>query len=144
MIGLLDVGVLAALFDPAHVHHDAAHRWFGEHRILGWATCAHTENGLVRVLAHPDYPGGGTTISNAFALMRHFVQSGDHHFWPGSTSLRRESRVDTRLLAGHDQVAATYLLLLAVEHGGRLVTLDRNVPVRAVRKAGPQHLVTLV
>src|ERR1019366_12587 len=28
VIALLDVNVLVALFDPAHVHHEAAHAWF--------------------------------------------------------------------------------------------------------------------
>jgi uncharacterized protein len=27
-VALLDVNVLVALFDPDHVHHEAAHRWF--------------------------------------------------------------------------------------------------------------------
>lgn len=36
-----------------------------------------------------------------------------------------------------------YLLALAVHHGGRLVTLDRNVPTAAVDGAEPRHLVIL-
>ena len=31
-IALLDVNVLIALFDPAHIDHDEAHRWFGLNR----------------------------------------------------------------------------------------------------------------
>jgi predicted nucleic acid-binding protein len=27
---LLDVNLLLALTDPMHLHHNAAHRWFGE------------------------------------------------------------------------------------------------------------------
>ena len=144
MIGLLDVGLLVALFEPAHVHHESAHGWFGDHREEGWATCAQTENGLIQALAHPNYPGGGTTVANAMKLLRGFTQSGDHHFWPGSTSLRRQSRVDTGLLEGHDQVTITYLLLMAVEHEGRLVTLEENVPTDAVLHAGPEHVVGLI
>src|SRR5713226_6496670 len=51
VIALLDVNVLVALFDPAHVHHEAAHAWFGANRKNRWATCALTENGFVRVLS---------------------------------------------------------------------------------------------
>jgi len=29
---LLEANVLVALFDPDHVHHEAAHVWFGRHR----------------------------------------------------------------------------------------------------------------
>ena len=144
MISLPDVHVLVALFDPVHVHHEIAHAWFGENRPLGWATCAETENGLVRVLSHPAYPGRRTTVANAFDLLRTLTDtSDDHHFWPGSTSLRRESRVDTDLLEGHSQITEAYLLLLAVENGGRLVTFDREVPLASVRQAEPEQVVFL-
>ena len=53
MVALLDVNVLVALFDPAHVHHEAAHAWFGTHRRQRWATCALTENAFVRVVSNP-------------------------------------------------------------------------------------------
>jgi hypothetical protein len=36
-----------------------------------------------------------------------------------------------------------YLLALAVERGGRLVTFDRTIPVHAVRGAASSHLVVL-
>ena len=49
---------MAALFDPDHIHHEIAHYWFADHREAGWATCSITENGLVRVLAHPSYGAG--------------------------------------------------------------------------------------
>ena len=81
MIALLDVGVLVALFDPAHVHHERAHEWLAANRSTGWATCAATENGLVRVLAHPGYPGTKTTVGNAFDLLKRFIgRTGNNHF----------------------------------------------------------------
>lgn len=42
---LLDVNVLIALIDPAHVQHDAVHEWFGKVRHKAFATCPITENG---------------------------------------------------------------------------------------------------
>ncbi len=36
-----------------------------------------------------------------------------------------------------------YLLALAAAHGGRLVTLDRAVPITSVRGATEQHLTVL-
>jgi hypothetical protein len=36
-----------------------------------------------------------------------------------------------------------YLLALAVRRGGRLVTLDRSVPLAAVPGASERHLVSL-
>lgn len=76
MVALLDVNVLVALFDPAHVHHDAAHAWFGEHCAQGWATCALTENGLVRVLSNPAYPGRRTSLDAYARIKRAREQEG--------------------------------------------------------------------
>ena len=39
MTFLLDVNVLIALIDPAHVHHDIANRWFKAEGRRDWATC---------------------------------------------------------------------------------------------------------
>jgi uncharacterized protein len=54
---LLDVNVLIALIDPAHIGHDAAHHWFEERGREAWATCPLTENGVIRIAGHPRYPG---------------------------------------------------------------------------------------
>jgi len=143
VIALLDVGVLVALFDPAHLHHETAHSWLAGNRAQGWATCPITENGLVRVVSHPDYPGRHATVADALERLQAFTESGDHHFWPDSTSLRRTSRIETARLEGRGQLTAAYLLLLAVHHGGRLATFDPDGPVEAVLGAGPEHLVLL-
>ena len=56
MVGLLDVNVLVALLVPEHQHHDAAIEWFAAEANQGWATCAVTELGVIRVCAL--LPGG--------------------------------------------------------------------------------------
>jgi len=53
---LLDVNVLIALIDPAHVRHDRAHQWFAEVGEQAWATCPLTENGVLRIVGHARYP----------------------------------------------------------------------------------------
>ena len=137
MIALLDVDVLVALFDPAHVHHDVAHGWLADHRSQGWATCPITENGFVRVLSNPAYPGRRTTVADATARLRSFTESGNHHFWPDSVSVRDTRRMDPGKLSGHRQITDAYLLALAVENGGRLATFDSSLPLDAVRDARP-------
>lgn len=54
MTFLLDVNVLIALIDPAHVGHDAAHAWFEAEgsRSWSWSTCPLTENGVIRIVGH--------------------------------------------------------------------------------------------
>jgi toxin-antitoxin system PIN domain toxin len=87
VIALLDVNVLIALFDPAHVHHEAAHVWFEANRESRWSTCTLTENAFVRVLSNPAYPGRGTTVENAVSRLRSFCSAQEHVFWPDSVSL---------------------------------------------------------
>lgn len=143
MIGLFDVNVLVALFDPEHLHHEAMHDWFGEHRGRGWATCPLTENGLVRVLCNPKYPGRRTTVNDAVDRLRRFRESGDHVFWPDSVSLCEPGGIDTRHVAGHRQLTDVYLLMLAVANGGRLVTFDRTIRRHSVPDAAKDHLLVL-
>lgn len=61
-----------------HAHHEAAHQWFGQNRESGWATCPLTENGLVRVLSSPAYPGRRTMVHDAIRRLIRFRESGEH------------------------------------------------------------------
>ena len=140
MVGLLDVNVLVALFDPRHVHHQAAHGWLGENKRQGWATCPITENGLVRIISNPGYPGRTTTLQDALLRLRQFRESGHHVFWPDSISVQEPQLFDFRHFRGHQQVSDIYLLGLAFQNQGRLVTFDRNIQVSAVRGAAAQNV----
>jgi toxin-antitoxin system PIN domain toxin len=137
---LLDVNLLVALFDPDHVHHELAHDWFSESRASGWATCAVTENGLVRVLANPKY---GSQVSGVPAILERlakFRSSGHHRYWDGDVSLTDSAVFKPALIRGHRQVTDVYLLGLAVKHGGRLATFDRSIPAGAVVGATAKKL----
>ncbi|MGH9464320.1 MAG: TA system VapC family ribonuclease toxin [Thermoanaerobaculia bacterium] len=143
MIALLDVNVLVALFDPAHIHHETAHTWFGARRDEGWATCPLTENGCVRVLSNPAYPGNRTTLEDAVRRLERFRRSGGHAFWPDSVSLCDAGRFDLLQVAGSRQLADAYLLALAVANRGSLATLDRGIPLVSVAGAGAQNLIVI-
>jgi len=144
---LLDVNVVVALLDPAHVHHDRAHAWLSSFRAASsgvWATSPIVENGFVRVVSNPRYAGRRATVRQAVAILGAFTASPDHAFWPDAISVLDASHVDCRVLVGHLQVTDAYLLALAVHNGGRLVTFDRSIPVEAVRRAKPDSLLALV
>lgn len=131
-VALLDVNLLVALFDPDHVHHELAHDWFADHEAGGWATCAVTENGFVRVLSNPSY---GATVSRPAELinrLRQFCQTRHHVFWADVVSLRDKKIFNSLLIRGHRQVSDVYLLGLASKMGGCLATFDRNIPVGSV------------
>lgn len=140
MVALLDVNVLIALFDPAHVHHEAAHKWFEVNRKHRWATCPLTENAFVRVLSNPSYPGQTTTIDDAASRLRTFCSEREHVFWPDSVSIRELGRFRWNHVQGHRQVTDVYLLALAVSNQGRLATFDFSISLDAIEGAKKQSL----
>jgi len=142
MRALLDVNVLLALLDADHVDHRRARDWISEEIHHGWASCALTQNGFVRMISQPRYPAP-ISPSEAVARLRRATRTKHHEFWPCSISLLEERRVDASRVHGPRQVTDVYLLALAVEHGGRFVTFDRSLPLSAAPGAGPEHLVAL-
>jgi len=137
-VSLLDVNVLVALFDPAHPNHEDAHRWFGQSRKRGWASCPITLNGCVRVLSNPAYPTVEATPAEVLARLRLLCSATDHEFWGDSVSLLDETLFRPRMIAGHRNITDVYLLGLAVRHNASLATFDRSIRLKAV--AGAQHL----
>lgn len=83
------------------------------------------------------------TTTFAIDLLSEQVGEDDHAFWPDDISLRDNVFFDASRLLGPGQITDAYLLALAVKNGGRLATLDRSVPLRAVRGAEPQHLAVI-
>lgn len=142
MRALLDVNVLVALLDAAHVHHRAARDWLARHLRDGWASCPLTQNGCLRILSLPSYPNPQPTAAVAQRL-GHAVADPSHAFWPDACSLLEPERIRWNRVLGSRQITDAYLLALAVENGGRLVTFDRGITVQAVRGATAQNLVTL-
>jgi hypothetical protein len=138
---LLDVNVLVALFDPHHIHHDAAHDWFADNRGAGWATCPMTENGFIRVVSHSTY-GLGERVESAAARLRAFCASGGHQFWRDAISLRDEI-FDLSRAGGAKQLTDVYLLGLAANRKGRLATFDRSIPLGAVAGATEETVVRI-
>jgi hypothetical protein len=142
MRALLDVNVLIALFDPDHVHHGRAWRWFEVEGRRGWATCPLTQNGCIRVMAQPGYPNP-VPPSSMIDRLRSATTAPEHAFWSDDTSLLDAARFDATRIHGPRQVTDLYLLGLAVAHAGRFATFDEGVPVSVVRGAAAKHLVVI-
>jgi toxin-antitoxin system PIN domain toxin len=132
-----------ALFDPDHVHHEAAHGWLAANRGAGWATCPLTENGLIRVLSNPAYAGTPETPASIVRRLGAFCSSGKHVFWADDVSLRDSRLFASTAPATHRQVTDVYLLGLAKRKGGRLATFDGSIPLTAITGATPSHLEIL-
>lgn len=143
MTFLLDINVLIALFDPAHVAHDIAHGWFHSIRDDSWATCPLTENGVVRILSQSNYPNSPGPPSVAALLVAQLRDLPGHQFWADDVSLLDESLVDSTRLLTPGQITDTYLLALARFHNGRLATLDRRLSASAVKDGkSALHIIT--
>ena len=139
---LLDVNVLLALLDADHADHRRARSWLESEIAHGWASCALTENGFVRILSQPRYPSP-VSPSEAVRRLRRATETEFHERWPCDLCLLDAERFDVSRLHGPRQVTDVYLLALAVERQGRLVTFDRSISVGAVRGAEADHLVVL-
>lgn len=136
---LLDVNVLIALIDPAHVQHDGAHAWFAASGSKAWATCPLTENGVLRIVGHTRYPSSPGTPGAVAELLGEFLAHPGHEFWSDDLSLLDKQRIHTERLLDSSQVTDSYLLALAAERGGKLATFDRHLVPDAVA-AGRQSL----
>lgn len=139
---LLDVNVLIALIDPAHVLHDAAHEWFSVHGNKTWATCPLTENGVLRIVGNPRYPNSPGSPAAVAPIVAGLRALPGHAFWPDDVSLLDEAVVEAGQLADTAQVTDSYLLALARSHGGWLATFDKRLVTGAVRGgADSLHLI---
>jgi uncharacterized protein len=142
MRALLDVNVLIALLDSDHTSHRAAWAWFREHGTDGWASCPITQNGCIRILSHPGYPNA-RPVAEVVTRLRSATADPAHEFWTDSASLLDATIVDPTRVHGPKQLTDVYLLALAVEHDGRLVTFDVGIARSAVKAAKEKHLQRL-
>lgn len=129
---LLDVNVLIALLDPLHVHHEACHHWFRARGSAAWASCAITQNGVLRILGHPRYPNSPGSPGVVSGILQALVRHPQHQFWDSNPSLLTQTHVEPLALLEPAQITDTYLLALAVHHGGKLATLDHRLSTDAV------------
>lgn len=129
---LLDVNVLIALIDPAHISHDAAHDGFQSWQQQGWATCPITENGVIRIVGdrrYPNSPGSPAAVADMLRSMR--LLPG-YQFWRDHISLVDAQLVASSHILTSAQVTDTYLLALAKSYNGKLATFDRRLSTLAV------------
>ena len=60
---------------------------------------------------------------------------GHHVFWAATVSLTDNRLFNLEVVRGHRQLTDVYLLGLALTMNGCLVTLDRTIPLSAVKGA---------
>ena len=88
-------------------------------------------------------PTNQLATADAIERLRTAVSTLYHQFVADDISLLDHSVVNSGDLAGPSQITDVYLLALVVAHGARLVTLDKTVPLSAVRGAWEESLVVI-
>lgn len=142
MRALLDINVLLALLDSDHVDHNRARDWLDDEIDAGWASCAITENGFVRIISQPRYPSPVSPM-DAIELLSQACDNRHHRFWPCDVSVLDARIVDRSRLHGPRQVTDAYLLALATGRHGRFVTFDRSLSLASVHGATQEQLTVL-
>jgi toxin-antitoxin system PIN domain toxin len=142
MRALLDVNVLIALLDADHAFHQASWNWFEPNAKDGWASCPITQNGCIRIMAHPAYPNA-LPVQAVAERIRQATATALHEFWADDATLLDPHAFKLDRVHGPLQVTDAYLLGLAVQRGGRLVTFDRAVSRACVSHAQTKHLLVL-
>jgi len=136
MRALLDINVLIALFDANHIFNDLAHSWLEAQSSSGIATCPLVENGLIRILSHPNYSKRiRLTPPDIIRRLAGFIAKQDHRLLQDSISLTDSGLFDHQQIIGPKQITDIYLLALATKHGVKLATFDANINLKAVKNA---------
>ena len=136
---LLDVNVLIALTQSDHTHHQIVTQWF-DHLGLDWGMCAFSEAGFLRISTNPKV--GNLTFEEASEILVSLVAHSSHRFWPIAASWASVTAPFSGRIFGHRQITDAYLLGLAIQDNGVLVTLDKRIQYLA----GPnysQHVLVL-
>ena len=139
---MLDVNVLIALLDAGHVHHRLASAWLASEIDTGWASCPITQNGCVRIMAQPAYPGA-LPVGQVAARLKEASLDVSHQFWPADLNLFEEQVINWPSILGHRQLTDAYLLALAVKNNGRFVTFDCRISIDTVFGAVSDQLVVI-
>ena len=124
---LLDVNALIALGWSAHHHHDTMVAWFNRQAQAGWATCAFTQAGFVRVLSQPAVSGTASTVVELTRSLERNLAHPQHRLLALDFDFAEVLARCSGGVVGHRQVSDAYLLTAAMRAGMKLLTFDSGV-----------------
>lgn len=140
MTDLLDVNVLLALAWPNHVSHHAALLWANTRPVKGFATCPITECGFIRLSLNPVVVSEAVGMAAILSILTAYKNLAGHEFWPDDLEAHAVFSSITLPLA-HRQITDAYLLSLAKNHKGRLVTFDKGIHILADKEMSGNLLI---
>ncbi len=134
---LLDVNVLLALAWPNHQHHGVARHWFEKQRRKGWATCAITELGFIRISSNPSFTEEAKSPAEASELLCAMCKLAKHRYLdckPRPAAITK----DWQATLGHRQSTDVYLARVAAHHRMKLATFDRRLSAHPTVKSATE------
>jgi len=130
---LLDVNALLALAWPNHQFHGAVTHRLERRPAPGWATCALTQLGFVRLSSNPAVVGVPRSPGQALDLLTRLTSDSRHTYLEVLPPL--SAAVGSfRSLMGHQQVTDAYLVAVAAANCATLLTLDRRLDLDAATR----------
>lgn len=136
---LADVNVLIALLDEDHTHHTVVASWFDASAEEEFGVCAFTEAGFLRATTNPK--AGLHSIAEALNVLASLNSHTGYRFWPMAASWAELVEPFRERVFGHQQITDSYLLGLAIQEDGVLVTMDKAIRYLAGAKYGKNVLV---
>jgi toxin-antitoxin system PIN domain toxin len=128
---LLDLNALIALIWAESEHHSAMSKWFATNKKQGWATCALTQAGFVRLLSQPTvtkpFGGAAYSVAECALFLEQSLAHPHHQFLSLDFAFSKARLACTGGLQGHRQITDAYLLTLAIENKMKLLTFDKGI-----------------
>jgi hypothetical protein len=124
---LLDLNALIALIWEDHQFHDIMAAWFTRHAKAGWATCAITQSGFVRVMSQPALAKPSRTVADLAEALGQNLAHPAHRMLPLDFDFAEVLARCSGGVVGHRQVTDAYLLTAAQRAGMKLLTFDSGL-----------------
>jgi uncharacterized protein len=145
---LFDVNALIALAWPPQSQHQQMQQWLHVHGMEGWATCALTQAGFIRIVTQPAFATlhhlNLIKVSHATSLLQTNIAHKKHQFLDLNFGFDKVLSTCTGGLQGHRQVTDAYLLTLAIQNKRQLVTFDAGIgSLLATTTERQKHLLVL-
>lgn len=124
---LLDVNALIALGWDHHQHHDTMLSWFRRGATRGWATCAISQAGFIRVLSQPAVSNMTASVAEWSDSLAQVLSHPAHRLVSLDFAFADVLACCTGGVVGHRQITDAYLLTAAMRAGMKLLTFDSGI-----------------
>jgi toxin-antitoxin system PIN domain toxin len=124
---LLDVNLLVTMHLPDSAGFSLAQNWFKKVGSRGFASCAITQSGFVRVLTQLAVKNAAISPEEKKVALQQLTSMPGHAYWPMDIEYLKAIEPFERRMQGYRPITDAFLLGLAVHHKGELATMDEAI-----------------